>query len=199
MNNIISFGMHYIIKKDCVKNLEIKENYKILDVCSGTGDFCEIIKKNYPDSDVYGADFSENMLNIAKSKNNCVSFIHCDATNLPFEDNSFDIVIAAFGLRNILNAEKAVEEIYRVLKPQGKFLHLDFGEKNLFSKIFDFAVIILSKLLSNNHFAYSYLVESKKEFPLPKDLIKDFESKGFKFIKRQDYCFGVISSQIMIK
>ena len=199
MNNFISFGMHFLVKKNCVKNLEIKDNSKILDLCCGTGDFCKIIKKYYPNSDIYGADFSENMLNLAKSKNSCISFIQCDATDLPFKNNYFDIVIVGFGLRNILNTEKAVEEIYRVLKPQGKFLHLDFGKKNIFSKVFDYCASIISKLLSTNHWAYSYLIESKKEFPQPDELIEDFESKGFHLVRRQDYCFGVISSQIMRK
>ena len=146
-----------------------------------------------------GADFSENMLEIAREKNPCISYVQCDAVNLPFKDNSFDVVIVGFGLRNILNAEKAVEEIYRVLKPNGKFLHLDFGKKNIFSKIFDILTVFLSRIFSENFLAYEYLIRSKNEFPNPEDLIKDFEKKGFKYLYRQDYIFGVISSQVMKK
>lgn len=102
-----------------------------------------------------------------------------------------------FGLRNILNAEKSVEEVYRVLKPNGQFLHLDFGRKNLPSKIYEIITPILTKIFTDNPKAYSYLIKSKREFPEPQDLIKDFESKGFKLKKRKDFIFGVISAQLM--
>ena len=104
-----------------------------------------------------------------------------------------------FGLRNILNAEKSVEEVYRVLKPNGQFLHLDFGRKNLPSKIYEIITPILTKIFTDNPKAYSYLIKSKREFPEPQDLIKDFESKGFKLKKRKDFMFGVISAQLMQK
>jgi len=199
VNNLMSLGTQYKIKKDCVKRLGIKSMDNILDLCCGTGDFCEIIKKEHPNAEILGADFSENMLEIAREKNPCISYVQCDAVNLPFKDNSFDVVIVGFGLRNILNAEKAVEEIYRVLKPNGKFLHLDFGKKNIFSKIFDILTVFLSRIFSENFLAYEYLIRSKNEFPNPEDLIKDFEKKGFKYLYRQDYIFGVISSQVMKK
>ena len=122
-----------------------------------------------------------------------------DATNLPYEDNSFDIVTMGFGLRNIANAEKAVEEVYRILKPNGSFLHLDFGRKNFLSKIYDKITPTLAKIFTENSVSYKYLIKSKKEFLSPEDLIKDFENKGFKLKKRCDYIFGVISAQIMYK
>ncbi len=104
-----------------------------------------------------------------------------------------------FGLRNIQNAEKAVEEVYRILRHGGQFLHLDFGRKNLASKIYDKIFPLLISNFTENHSAYRYLIKSKESFPTPSDLIKDFESKGFKLKKREDYLFGVISTQIFIK
>ena len=223
INDIMSFGTHKIAKFMSIKNLDIKPYDNVIDLCCGTGDLSRMIKKIQPDACVTGIDFSERMLEIAKDKNRNeqkrvtdqnikslfniggkdknqgIRYLKGDVTNLPYEDNSFDIAIMGFGLRNIQNAEKAVEEVYRILRPNGQFLHLDFGRKNLVSKIYDKIFPILIKNFTENHSAYRYLIKSKEIFPEPADLIKDFESKGFKLKKREDYLFGVISSQIMVK
>lgn len=198
-NNIMSFGMQKYCKNSAIKMLDIKSNSNVIDLCCGTGDLSAIIKKFNPDCQITGIDFSENMLKIAKSKHKNIQFWQGDVTNLPYEDNFFDIAVMGFGLRNILNAEKSVEEVYRVLKPNGQFLHLDFGRKNLPSKIYEIGTSILTKIFTDNPKAYSYLIKSKREFPEPQDLIKDFESKGFKLKKRKDFIFGVISAQLMQK
>lgn len=198
-NNIMSFGMQKYCKNSAIKMLDIKSNSNVIDLCCGTGDLSAIIKKFNPDCQITGIDFSENMLKIAKSKHKNIQFWQGDVTNLPYEDNFFDIAVMGFGLRNILNAEKSVEEVYRVLKPNGQFLHLDFGRKNLQSKIYEIITPILTKIFTDNPKAYSYLIKSKQEFPEPQDLIKDFESKGFKLKKRKDFIFGVISAQLMQK
>ncbi len=199
MNNGISLGTHYFIKHMALKILNIKPHAIILDLCCGTGDFSKIISKLYPTSKVIGLDFSINMLKLAKQKNPQSVFIQGDCTNLSFQDNEFDYITMGFGLRNIENRAKAISEIYRTLKPQGKFLHLDFGQHNKLSKIFDLIVITAVKLTGKNFKHYKYLLASKKEFPSPENLITEFENQGFKFIKRQDYLFGIISAQIMGK
>lgn len=199
MNNIISLGLHNYVKNLSIQNFDYKPHDRILDLCCGTGDLSRFIKKIEPLTCITAIDFSENMLSIAKQKSKNIKYVQGDVTDLPFDDNSFDYVTMGFGLRNIANAEKAVEEAYRVTKPGGYFLHLDFGRKNLLSTIFDFGVPILIKIFYNNAIPYSYLIKSKKVFPLPEELIKDFESKGFIFKFRKDYLFGVISCQIMKK
>lgn len=199
INNIMSFGTQLGIKSSCIKSLNIRPHANVLDLCCGTGDLAGLVKKFQPDACVTGIDFSENMLDIAKDKHPNVRFLQGDATSLPYEDNTFDIVTMGFGLRNIQNAEKAVEEVYRILKPNGKFLHLDFGEKNLISKVYDKITPLIVSRFTDNAPAYSYLIKSRQIFPTPSELIKDFESKGFKLCKRKDYLFGVISSQIMTK
>lgn len=199
INDIISFGTHKTAKFLSINNLDIKPHDNIIDLCCGTGDLARIIKKIQPDACVTGIDFSERMLEIAKDKNKGVRYLQGDVTNLPYEDNSFDIAVMGFGLRNIQNAEKAVEEVYRILRHGGQFLHIDFGKKNIVSKIYDKIFPLLIQNFTENHSAYRYLIKSKQIFPEPQDLIKDFESKGFKLKKREDYLFGVISSQIMVK
>lgn len=199
LNNLMSFGIHNAIKLKCVQSLDIKPHANVIDLCCGTGDIARLIKKVQPNAIVTGIDFSENMLEIAKNKSEGIQYFQGDVTNLPYPDETFDIVTMGFGLRNINNAEKAVEEVYRILKPNGLFLHLDFGEKNILSRIFDMVIPIAIRLFTENTLSYKYLIESKKAFPIPSDLIKDFESKGFKLNKRLDFISGVISAQIMEK
>ncbi len=199
VNNAMSFGTQNYVKIQAIKMLDIKPHNNVIDLCCGTGDLSGIVKKIFPHACITGIDFSERMLMIAKSKHPDIRFMQGDVTNLPYEDNFFDFVIMGFGLRNILNAEKAVEEVYRILKPNGKFLHLDFGRKNFASKIYDVITPLLIRLFTENVEAYSYLIKSKQEFPSPEDVIRDFESKGFKLVKRKDFLCGVISAQVLAK
>lgn len=199
LNNCISFGLHKIVKKDCVKLLEIPPHAKVLDACTGTGDIAFFIKEIQPLADVTGVDFSENMLLIAEKKLQGVKLLKGDITNLEFEDNTFDFLTIGFGLRNISNPEKALKEIYRVLKPGGKFLHLDFGRKNLAGKFFEIFTPVAAKIFLKNAEPYKYLIKSKRVFPEPQELISDFEKSGFEFKLRKDYVLGAISVQIMKK
>lgn len=199
INNVMSLGSQRFIKKFCISQLDIKPHDSVVDLCCGTGDLSFFVKKQQPDAIITGIDFSSKMLDIAKDKINNVKFLQGDVTNLPFENSSFDFAIMGFGLRNVNTPEKAIDEVYRVLKPNGKFLHLDFGEKNFFSSVFDKIIPQIVKLFSDNAFAYRYMIESKKAFLTPNELIKDFENKGFKFYKRKDYIFKTISCIIMQK
>ena len=199
INNIMSFGTHFFIKKDCINLFEGKSALKILDLCCGTGDLTRIIKKKFSDAEVIGIDFSEKMLEIAKEKDTELNYLQADVVKLPFDDNSFDIITIAFGLRNIEDFDCALNEIYRVLKPNGQFLHLDFGEKNFLSSMFDKIVPVVTELFTKNNLAYSYLIKSKQEFYTPDELIKLFKNTGFKFLKRKDYLCKTISCQIVTK
>ncbi len=198
-NNIISFGTHYIIKYLAIKELDIQPRSMVLDLCCGTGDFTKAINKIYPRAKVIGLDFSKEMINLAKVKNPKGAFIQADCTNLPFGNKDFQYITMGFGLRNIENRAKTLSEISRVLNSGGKYLHLDFGNHNKLSFIFNFFVQILSKIFGKNTQHYQYLLDSKNEFPEPNELIKEFEHYGFKLVKRCDYLFGTISAQIMEK
>lgn len=199
MNNKISLGTHYLIKILAIKKLGIKPRSTVLDVCCGTGDFSKIISKISPKTKVIGLDISENMLKLAKHKNPKMCFLKGDCTQLAFKDNEFDYITIGFGLRNIQNRSQALSEIYRTLKPDGKFLHLDFGNSKFIGKIFDILVPIIVKFSGKNSDNYKYLLQSKNEFPTPDELISEFETHGFKYISKQDYLFGIISAQIMKK
>lgn len=199
MNNIISLGFHMSIKKQCVKLLEIPDKCKILDLCCGTGDILKIIETQHPNADLYGLDFSEKMLEKAKRKNIKAWLTTADACQMPFEENSFDIITMCFGLRNIPDKQSVLKEIYRVLKNNGKILHLDFGEKNILNSLFNISVPITAKILHKNYNAYDYLIDSKENFYNPNELINLFDNNGFRLLKRKDFIFHSISAQIYKK
>lgn len=199
MNNLISLGLHKYVKRESISNLDIVPHSRILDACTGTGDLVYLMKQKEPLACITGIDFSENMLNIARTRMPKTDFRQMDAVNIEYPDNTFDFVTMGFGLRNIINPEKALSEIYRVIKPGGEFLHLDFGRKNIFNKLFNVIVPIAARIFYGNSNPYKYLIKSKKEFPEPEELIKDFEKCGFTFSRRKDYIFGALSIQIMKK
>lgn len=199
MNNKISLYSHYVVKFLAIRDLGIKPKTSILDICCGTGDFTKIITKFYPKSRIIGLDFSREMLKIAKTKNPKGAFIMADAAELPFKSGEFNYVTMGFGLRNMPDRKKSLSEIRRVLGHGGRFLHLDFGYHNFFSKIFDVLVLVFAKLNKEGFESYKYLIESKKNFPQPDELIKEVEKMGFQCIKARNFMFGVISEQIFVK
>ena len=194
-NNIISFGLHKKVKTSAIKHYKFLG--KCLDLCTGTGDIAELLSKN---CEVIGLDFSSKMLEIARKKHPNITFIEGDCTNLPFEDNSFDVVTISFGLRNIENYDKALSEIFRVLKPNGKFLHLDFGKTNILANfLYDIAIPKIVKLIYGKNLPYEYLIQSKKLFFNEKQLNNLFEKHGLKVLKNKNFLFGTISSQLCEK
>lgn len=199
MNNLISFGMHLFIKKMAIKALEIKPNTMTLDLCCGTGDFTSIINKISPKAKVIGLDKSLEMIKLAKLKNPQKPFIVGDCIELPFNAEEFDYITIAFGLRNVQNRTKAIQEIFRTLKSNGKLLHLDFGYHNKANKIFDTILPYIVKLTQKDEASYQYLIQSKNNYPEPPELIEEFEQQGFKLFKKIDFLFGAISAQIFKK
>jgi len=189
-NNLISFGLHKIIKKNVINSFKFSGD--CLDLCTGTGDIAELLKKQ--NCNVVGLDFSKNMLEIARKKHSDIKFIEGDCTSLPFDNNTFDNVTISFGLRNIENYDKALDEIYRVLKPDGYFLHLDFCKKNWFANIiYNFVVPKLIKIFYGNNQPYIYLVQSKKDFFDDDKLTEIFYKHGFEVNIQKTFLLGTIS------
>ncbi len=199
MNNIISFGLNEYVKTQAIKTLNIKPNSKVLDLCCGSGDLGKIIKKLQPSCDVIGIDFSQNMIELASKKNPNITYRQMDVTSLAFEKNSFDYIVMGFGLRNIPHKNKALEEIYRTLKTEGQFLHLDFGKHNIYSKIYDSTILFLVKFFTKNTKPYKYLILSKRNFLEPEELIELFKFNKLTYIKHKNMFFDVISFQILKK
>ncbi len=199
INNVLSFFTHKIIKKNAIRALKIEKNARVLDLCCGSGDLGRIVKDFDKTARVFGVDFSEKMLEIAKSKNPDITYFQEDAANLSFMDNVFDYVVAGFGLRNIEKFDETLKEIYRILKPGGCFLHLDFGKKSFFSKIYDKIALFLIGFFEKDKSPFEYLIASKNDYFSPFELIQKFESCGFFCSKHKNYFFGIISFQILTK
>lgn len=198
-NDIISLFTHRIIKKSVVKSIpKLQLNAKILDICTGTGDIAMLLQKHFPNTKLIGVDFSEKMLAIAQNRYPQIEFQQANCMNLPFYNSEFDLLTESFGLRNTENYAKVVSEISRVLKPNGIFVHLDFGKN---SKLADsvFEKIVNFVALFQHNSDYKYLLASKQEYPSPEELIKLFEANNMTFIKRKDFLLGIISAIYMQK
>ena len=199
MNDILSFCSHKKIKTQALDALNLKDNIKVLDLCCGTGDLGRIIKKKFPNIQVFGVDFSRNMLKIASRKNKNIQYFEADATNLNFADEYFDCVVMGFGLRNIQEPQKALAEIFRILKHDGKFLHLDFDNKGKYIKLYDKIMPYILKIFVKDLEPYNYLLKSKNEFYSNDELIEFFEDNGFGFISYNKTMHDMISYQVMKK
>ena len=198
-NNIISFGFHIHVRKVAIKTLNIQDGTTVLDLCCGTGDFGKTVKQISPKCEVIGVDFSEEMLKIAKEKNKNIKYFLQDATAMNFENNRFDYVIMGFGLRNIPDKEAVMKEINRVLKPNGKILQLDFGEKSFFNTVYNTVILNLIGLFTKESAPFKYLIKSKNGFLPPNQLSVLFEKFGFKTESINYLLFRVISFQIYKK
>ncbi len=214
LNHFLSFGVDIYWRKKLVNFLNPKPNQKILDVAAGTGDVGFAILKKQPKAQVIGIDFSEKMLEIGRKKiedrirnskfrisntESRIQFQFGDAQNLEFEDETFNGVTIAFGIRNVKNREKAISEFYRVLKPGGKLVILEFGKPRflltrlaylLYSKV---VIPIVGKVFSKHIRAYSYLPQTISEFPSREKFSKLILSAGFEKTGFQTLTNGVVT------
>ena len=177
MNDLMSVGIHRLWKKATVQMSNLKANGSVLDVAGGTGDlailFSEIVGNQ---GEVFLTDINEKMLEIGRDRVldsgllNVKSLV-ADAEELPFPDNSFDCISIAFGIRNVTNKDKALEEFYRCLKPKGRLLVLEFSkpESNLLSDLYDlYSFNVLPHLghgIAGDSDRYEYLAESIRMRP----------------------------------
>lgn len=204
LNFIISTGKHKQWKIIAINQLELQNNDIVMDLCTGTADIAlAILQKNIPDNNLYAIDFSTNMLNIAKDKLKNypnTHIIEADALNLPFENNYFDKIIVSFGIRNLNSIDSGFNEIFRVLKPSGIFVNIDFGKpkktlpKTIFKLYFDIIVPIIGFLFKKRK-EYSYLTDSIKTFPPPAVLADKLTATGFKNVTITNCFEGFVSIQ----
>ena len=202
MNDIMSFGLHRIWKQELIKKIKIKEQDIILDLATGSGDLLELIKKK-SNCNCVGYDSNIKMMMQAKKKlkKQKIFYINGMAEKIPFKTNTFDFITLSFGLRNFTDIPKSLMEIKRVLKKKGRFYCLEFSEINnrSFRKIFQFyskLIPVYGKLISDNEEAYSYLIQSIKEFPNQVQLTKKLLKAGFRNIEVFDILDGVASIHI---
>lgn len=207
INDMMSFGLHNIIKSLAVKNTPNINPLKILDLCTGTGDIAVKLSKKYKNAQIIGVDFSDKMLEVAQKKirpYKNISIKKMDITKLDFEPETFDLCFISFGLRNLSDINQTLIDIKKVLKPNGVLSILDLGKPNkivapIYNFYFNNIVPIIGKIFNKEITPYKYLVESVKTYPSQKELIEILNGHGFNNCKNINYMFGTISQQIAQK
>jgi demethylmenaquinone methyltransferase/2-methoxy-6-polyprenyl-1,4-benzoquinol methylase len=211
LNHFMSLGIDIIWRKKAIRELLVLKPKVILDVATGTGDFAfEAIKILNPDQ-IIGVDISSGMLEVAKKKisernlQGVFSVQLGDSEGLQFADDHFDAITVAFGVRNYENLEKGLSDMYRVLKPGGKIVILEFSKPRAFpikqgyNFYFKHITPLLGKLFSKDERAYSYLPESVAAFPDGADFVNLMTKVGFKSTKDRRLTFGVSAIYTGIK
>ena len=197
LNDVISFGLHRLWKRQAVRSLQLKPGQTALDVCTGTGHLLGYLSKAVgPSGSVSGLDFSPEMLSVARSRYHSTSNISLtqgDAEHLPYEDAQFDGAVVAFGLRNVTDIDQALHEMKRVVKPGSWVVNLDTNPKPKipgFWLYFKYIMPIFGKLLSGDKAAYDYLQGSTEQFDSPEQLAQRFERLGFINVEARLIHFG---------
>ena len=200
MNDLTSLGIHRLWKDSLINWLAPQPYQKLADIAGGTGD----ISMKFLLAGGYSAhiiDINKEMITKGKLKNNNnnLSWTIASAENLPMADNSYERASMGFGLRNITNRVLALKEVYRILKPGGRFICLEFShvENSLLKKIYDiwsfeFMPRIGQKITGDKE-AYNYLVESIRQFPSQPELTQMFSEAGFDRVKYRNLSNGIVT------
>ncbi len=210
LNHFLSMGIDILWRKKAVGQLKPHRPKTILDIATGTGDLAiEALKLN-PDK-VVGVDISEGMLEVGRKKTiglGCADRVEMrlgDAERLPFDDNTFDAVIVAFGARNFEDLEKGLADMRRVLREGGKLVVLEFSKparfpmKQLYGFYFKAILPLIGKTLSCDGSAYAYLPESVAEFPYGREFLGILEKTGYKDTQCKPLTFGISSIYTALK
>ncbi|MEX0274398.1 MAG: bifunctional demethylmenaquinone methyltransferase/2-methoxy-6-polyprenyl-1,4-benzoquinol methylase UbiE [Flavobacteriaceae bacterium] len=204
LNRVISLGADVKWRKRLVETLMLEKPKNVLDIATGTGDLAiAIAKRGVPH--VVGLDISSGMLEVGKKKiaqhqlDDQVDMVLGDGENLPFDTDSFDAITVAFGVRNFENLEKGLQEILRVLRPNGLFLVLEtsvptkFPFKQGYHLYCDYLLPLIGKLFSKDRSAYGYLSQSAAVFPHGAAFNNILSKIGFKSIENRPQTFGAAS------
>lgn len=203
MNDAMSLGIHRIWKSAMLDWLAPRNNQHLLDVAGGTGDIAFKFLDRAPLSEVTVLDMTEEMLIEGKKRAEAKRFkdklnwVCGDALNLPFKDNIFDAYTISFGIRNVTDIPKALSEAYRVLKPGGRMLVLEFSQIPIskLQKLYDLysfnAIPKMGKLIVGDSDSYKYLVESIRKFPNQEDFLDMLKNAGFENSKYRNLSLGI--------
>lgn len=203
LNSLLSFGIHVGWRKKAIGLLKASKPAKILDIATGTGDFAIEAMSLNPEK-IIGVDISEGMLTFGKEKIKAKKLDHkielmlADSENLPFENNTFDAITVAFGVRNFENLEKGLNDMHRVLKADGTVLILEFSKpqkfiKGIYNFYFQIVCPFIGKILSKDNSAYKYLPLSVNAFPYGNDFLNIMQKSGFKETHCYPLSFGIAS------
>lgn len=204
MNSVMTAGLHHRWRQRAADRAALAAGDTALDICCGTGDLAlELAGRVGPEGSVIGSDFSEPMLDLAREKAagrgaGGVRFEWADALELPYDPSRFDAVTVGFGVRNLADLDRGLREMCRVLKPGGRAVILEITQptrpplSTFYSLWFDRIVPLLGRVAGESD-AYSYLPESVRSFPAPRELAAKMDTAGFEQIRYTVLAGGIIA------
>lgn len=211
-NAISSFGAYKLWLKKLCKTAPIKSSDDVLDIAGGTGDVTYSVAKALSPAHIQCTDLVPEMLDVAKSHyaagESCgvpVDFEVVDAQNIPYEDNSYDAITMAYGIRNMPDRQKALREMYRVLKPGGSITCLDFSTpqnpiwRALYNFYLHYMIPFWGRIITGDASGFVYLAKSIKAFPDQKGVAKMFQDAGFTNVEWINLTGGIAALHIATK
>lgn len=205
LNHFLSLGIDRGWRRKAIAQLLPHRPKRLLDIATGTGDFALEAYRQLQPQQIVGVDISTGMLEIGKQKiaqqqlESVISLLEGDSEALPFEDNSFDAITVAFGVRNFAHIAKGLGEMLRVLRPGGQCIILEFSKprsfpfKQGFQFYFRFILPVIGRITSKDKRAYKYLFESVQAFPEGADFVQLLQSVGYKNAQHRNLTMGVCS------
>ncbi|MCL4109142.1 UNVERIFIED_CONTAM: hypothetical protein GTU68_028323 [Idotea baltica] len=203
LNRLLSGGIDTQWRRKAIRHMLQADPQKVLDIATGTGDMAILTARFSPKTQVTGLDLSNEMLEVARNKvakrslGSQIDFLHGDSENLPYDDNSYDAITVAFGVRNFENTLEGLKECYRVLKPGGEITILEFSQptmapfKQLYFGYFKYILPLVGRVTSGDPKAYTYLFESAQAFPARTGFIRILKDAGFSSTFHKSLTFGI--------
>ncbi|MBU0643721.1 MAG: bifunctional demethylmenaquinone methyltransferase/2-methoxy-6-polyprenyl-1,4-benzoquinol methylase UbiE [Alphaproteobacteria bacterium] len=203
MNDVMSMGIHRVWKDALMDWLAPRPGQRLLDVAGGTGDVSFRFLKRAPGASAVVLDMTESMLVAGRKRAEAeqmaesLNWVTGDAMALPFEDNQFDVYTISFGIRNVTRIQDALSEAYRVLKPGGRLMVLEFSQlpNPAMQKAYDlysFNVIPrMGQMIAGDRDSYQYLVESIRKFPDQDSFAQMIKTAGFHNVKYRNLSLGI--------
>ncbi|WP_290653098.1 bifunctional demethylmenaquinone methyltransferase/2-methoxy-6-polyprenyl-1,4-benzoquinol methylase UbiE [Idiomarina sp.] len=206
MNDLMSMGIHRLWKRYTIDCSGVRQGMKVLDIAGGTGDLtAQFARRVGPQGEVVLADINDAMLKVGRDKLRDkghvgnIRYVQADAEQLPFDDNSFDIITIAFGLRNVTDKPAALRSMFRVLKPGGRLLVLEFSKPitPALEQVYDFysfnVLPKMGQLVANDADSYQYLAESIRMHPDQETLKTMMHEAGYDNVDYQNLTGGIVA------
>ena len=195
-NHVLSLGIDCLWRRTTARRIALLKPSRILDLATGSGDLAQTVQAACPDAKILGADFSVPMMRQAQRRG-LDALVAADGMNLPFQDESFDVLTVAFGLRNMASWPQALQEMSRVLRPGGRLFVLDFsiprlpGLRQLYLLYLKHVMPAIAGWITGKREAYVYLCGSIEKFPSGADMNALIQANGFASATATPLTFGI--------